>query len=122
MPTEFQKAKDVELANIPNTYVFLDDILVVKKGSKEDHYNVVKTVQTKLNKANVRLKSEKCKLAQKEIECLEYKLTQTGMSPISTKIQAITEKLKPKNLKELRSYLGAVNQTIRFIPNSSAVL
>ena len=59
----------------------------------------------------------KCNLAQKEIEWLGYKLTQNGISPINTKIQAITEKLRPKNLKELRSYLGAVNQMNRFIPN-----
>ena len=108
---------DTDLANIPNTYVFLDDILVVTKGSKENHYKVMKTVLTKLNKANVMLKWEKGKLAQKKIEWLGYKLTQTGISSINTKIQAITEKLKPKNLKELRSYLGAVNQKNRFIPN-----
>ena len=112
MPTEFQKAMDAELANIPNIYVFLDEILVVTKGSKEDHNNVIQTVLTKLNKANVRLKREKCKFAQKEIEWLGYKLTQTGISPINTKIQAITEKLK-----ELPSHLGAVNQMNRFIPN-----
>ena len=104
MPTEFQKVMDTELAKIPNTYVFLDDILVVTKGSKEDHYKVVKTVLTKLNKANVRLKWEKYKL---EIEWLGYKITQTGISPINTKIPAITEKLKPKNLKELGSNLGS---------------
>ena len=117
MPTEFQKAMDTELANIPNTYVFLDDILVVTKGSKENHYKVVETVLTKLNKANVRLKWEKCNLAQNEIEWLGYKLTQNGISPINTKIQAITQKLRPENLKELRSYLRAVNQMNRFIPN-----
>ena len=60
----------------------------------------MKTVLTKLNKANVRLKWEQCSLAQKEIEWLGCKLTQNGISPINTKIQAITEKLRPKNLKE----------------------
>ena len=60
---------------------------------------------------------EKCKFAQNEVEWLGYHLTQTGIRPINTKIQAITDKLKPKNLKELRSYLGAVNQLNRFIPN-----
>ena len=71
MPTEFQKAMDAELANFPNTYVFLDDILVVTKGSKEDHYKAVKTVLTKLYKTNIRLKWEKCKFAQKEIDRLQ---------------------------------------------------
>ena len=46
-----------------------------------------------------------------------YKLSQTGIKPINSKVQAITEKLTPKSLKELRSYLGAVNQLNRFIPN-----
>ena len=34
-PTEFQKAMDQELGNLPNTYVFLDDILTVTRGSQE---------------------------------------------------------------------------------------
>ena len=38
----------------------------------------------------------KCNLAQKEIEWLGYKLPQNGISPINTKIQAITEKLRRK--------------------------
>ena len=117
MPTEFQKAMDQELGNIPNTYVFLDDILIVTRGSKEKHFETVKQVLRKLDNANIRLKWEKCKFAAEEINWLGYKLSQTGIKPINSKVQAITEKLTPKSLKELRSYLGAVNQLNRFIPN-----
>ena len=70
-----------------------------------------------MDNANVRLKWEKCKFAEEEIEWLGYKLSQTGIKPINSKVLAITEKLTPKSLKELRSYLGAVNQLNRFIPN-----
>ena len=35
--TEFQRAMDYELANISNTDVFLDDILIVTKGTQEKH-------------------------------------------------------------------------------------
>ena len=107
MPKEFQKAMDKELANLQNTYVFLDDILI----------EAVKQVLKILDNANVRLKLEKCKFAEEEIDWLGYKLSQTGIKPIKSKVQAITEKLTPKSLKELRSYLGAVNQLNRFIPN-----
>ena len=117
MPAEFQKAMDKELSSIVNTYVFLDDILIVTKGNREDRYTRVRQVLEKLDKANVRLKWEKCKFDQNGLEWLEYKLTQTGIQPMNTKIQAITDKLKPKNLKELRSYLGAVNQLNRFLPS-----
>ena len=35
-------------------------------------------------------------------------------------MQGITEGLRLTNLKELRSYLGAVNQFKKFIPDSAA--
>ena len=53
MPTEFQKAMDKELANLQNTYVFLDDILIVTKGTKEKHFEAVKQVLKRLDNANV---------------------------------------------------------------------
>ena len=117
MPTEFQKAMDKELANLQNTYVFLDDILIVTKGTKEKHFEAVKQVLKRLGNANVRLKREKCKFAEEEIEWLGYKLSQTGIKPINSKVQALTEKLTPKSIKEVRLYLGAVNQLNRFISN-----
>ena len=117
MPTEFQKVMDKQHSNIASTYVFLDDILIVTKGNQTDHYARVKQELEKLDEANVRLKWEKCKFARNENEWLGYHLTQTGIRPINTKIKAITDKLKPKNLKEIRSYLGAVNQLNRFILN-----
>ena len=65
MPTEFQRAMDQELGNIPNTYVFLDDILTVTRGSKEKHFETVKQVLKKLDNANIRLKWENVNLRQK---------------------------------------------------------
>ena len=117
LPTEFQKAISQELGNLPNTYIFLDDILIVTKGSIEKHFEVVKQVLKKLDNTNVRLNWEKCKFSAEETDWLGSKLSQTGITPINSKVQSKTEKLIPKNLKELRSYLGAVNQLNRFIQN-----
>ena len=36
MPKGFQKAMDNTLSNIPSVICFLDDILIVKKGSVSD--------------------------------------------------------------------------------------
>ena len=41
MPAEFQKAMDYTLIGLKNTYCFLDDILVVSKGSLEEHKRYV---------------------------------------------------------------------------------
>ena len=48
-------------------------------------------------------------------------MTKDGISPVTTKVQAITEKLRPENLKELRSFLGAVNQFNKFIPDLASI-
>ena len=117
MPTEFPKAMDQELGNLLNTYVFLDDTLIVTKGSMEKHFEVVKHILKSLDNANIRLKWEKCKFSAEETDWLGHKLSPTGIKPINSKVQAITEKLTSKSLKELGSYLGAVNQLNRFITN-----
>ena len=48
-------------------------------------------------------------------------MTNSGISPINSKVQGITEKLRPTNLKELRSFLGAVNQFNRFVPDLATI-
>ena len=63
MPPEFQKIMDIILHNIPNTFAFLDDILKVTKGNKEDHMKKVEEVIRTLDEAGIRLKPEKCKFA-----------------------------------------------------------
>ena len=37
MPTEIQKVMDLTLANINSVFVYIDDILIVTKGTKHDH-------------------------------------------------------------------------------------
>ena len=41
MPTEFQKAMDYALIGLKNNFCFLDDIVVISKGSEEDHFELV---------------------------------------------------------------------------------
>ena len=75
--------------------------------------NVVKV----LDKAWVRLKLQKCEIAKRNTEWLGYKLSEEGINPVEEKVQAITDKLWPKNLKDLRSFMAAKNQMNQFIPN-----
>ena len=117
MPVEFQKVMNNILHETKNTFTFLDDILFVTKGDKETHMKKVEEVIQELNKAGIRRKIEKCKLAQKETEWLGYKLSAAGIKPVEEKVQAIKDKLRPENLKDLRYFMGAINQMNRFISN-----
>ena len=48
-------------------------------------------------------------------------INQKRHPPINTKAQGISEKLRPSNLKQLRSFLGAVNQFKIFLPNLATI-
>ena len=61
MPPEFQKIMDKILHNVQNTFTFIDDILVVTKGSTKEHITQLEDVMKILDEAGIRLKGEKCK-------------------------------------------------------------
>ena len=122
MPTEFQKVFDILSAKFRKVFVFIDDILIVTKGIKDEHLDKVREILKSLDQAEVQLKAGKCTIAKNEIEWLGFKLTEKGILPINTKMQGITEKLTPTNLKELRSFQGAVNQFNKFIPDLAVFL
>ena len=57
--------------------------------------------------------------AKNRIEWLGQKITQSGISPLESKTAAILSLSAPKNLKQLRSFLGSVHYLVKFIPNLS---
>ena len=117
MPAEFQKALDYTLIGLKNTFCFLDDILIVSKGSEEDHFQLVLDRLKKLDADNLRINLPKCHFAKQEISWLGYNITQSGTSPLKTKKSSILSLQPPNILKKLRSFLGSVHYISKFIPN-----
>ena len=103
--------------NTQNTFAFIDDILIVIKGTKQQYMDNLEEVLKVLDEAGIQLKLEKGKIAQAKAEWLCYKLSEKGNKPIDEKIQANIRQTTTKTLKELRSLMGALNQMNRFIPN-----
>ena len=75
MPAAFQKAMDYTSVGLKNTYCFLDDIIVVSRGSKEDHLKLVYQCLQKLDEDNLRINLPKCHFAKTEIEWLGHKFS-----------------------------------------------
>ena len=121
MPTEFQKAIDCTLAGLTNTFCFLDDILTVSRCKIEDRLDLVQNCSLKLYQETLRiiLAKNHFHFAKNKIEWLGQSITQTGITPLSNKTDAIKKLLSPSNLKKLRSYMGSVHRHGKFIPNLS---
>ena len=69
-----------------------------------------------LDKASLQLRADKCQIACTKIEWVGYELSGEGLTPVNGKVKVITERLRPGNLKELRSFVGAVNQLNKNVP------
>ena len=66
MAPEFQKIMDKVLHKKTQTFSFIDDILIVTKGSNADHLKEVEDTIKALDNAGIRIKLEKCNIAKKK--------------------------------------------------------
>ena len=117
MPAEFQKAMDYTLIGLQNTYCFLDDILIVSKGSLTEHKSYVMKCLQRLEDENLRINLANCQFGKLETDWLGYHISQSGFLPLESKTAAILTLEAPKTLKKLRSFLGSVQYIGKFIPN-----
>ena len=119
MPAAVQKIMDYTIVGLENIYCFLDDIIVVSRGSKEDYLKLVYRCLKKLDEDNLRINLPKCHFAKTQIELLGHKFTQSGIAPLESKTATILSLPSPNNLKQIRSFLGSVHYIGKFIPNLS---
>ena len=57
-----------------------------------------------------------------EVEYLSHKISKHGIEPTMEKVRAITEAPHPKNVAELRAFLGLINYYGKFLPDLVTVL
>ena len=57
--------------------------------------------------------------AKEKIEWLGHNITQSGVTPLSNKTDAVGKLSAPTNLKKFRSFMGSVHHLGKFIPNLS---
>ena len=120
-PGIFQRLMDCVVGDIPGVACYLDDI-VVTGAEESEHIATVRKVLGRLRKAGLKVKSEKCAFMLPNITYLGHEIDATGIHPMSEKIRAIKEAPLPKNVTDLRAFLGIVNYYAKFYPNLSATL
>ena len=66
---------DILLARFREVFVFIDDILIVTKGTKQEHLDKKRKIFKVIYEAELQLKARKCKFPKQEIEWLGFKMT-----------------------------------------------
>ena len=120
-PAVFQRAMDTILQGIPNVLCYLDDILVTG-DTDSNHLQNLRQVLARLHHHGVRLRQEKCRLFQDSVEYLGHSLSSEGVHTTNGKVQAVLDQPVPRNVSELRSFLGQINYYSKFVPDLSSIL
>jgi len=95
--------------------VYLDDILIFSKTPDEDHLRHLSVVLLRLQKHNFFVKLKKCDFNKPEVKFLGHVVSSEGVKPDPSKVQAIMHWPLPKDVSELRSFLGLANYFRKFI-------
>ena len=89
--------------------VYMDDILVATKGSKDYHFSKIRIILQKLQENDLFLKPEKCRFAQKSVEYLGVIVGTNGVGMDSVKLNGLLDWPTPRSVTEVRSFLGFGN-------------
>ena len=94
--------------------IYIDDIIIFSK-SVEDHLVHLEEVFRRLREANVKLNPKKCSFVKQEVEYLGHVVSPEGIKPNPDKICVVRDFPVPKNVKELRTFMGLANYYRRFV-------
>ncbi|EPB70134.1 hypothetical protein ANCCEY_10780 [Ancylostoma ceylanicum] len=106
-PGIFQQYIDALIAGLDGTAAYLDDIIVT--GRTVDEHNArLNAVFQRIHDYGFHVRLEKCAFLQTEIN-LGFVINAEGRRPDPKKIEAIHKMPHPKDVSQLRAFLGLVN-------------
>lgn len=99
-----------------HSFLYVDDIIVLDRN-KNHHIENLITLFERCRKFNLKLNPGKCQFFKHEKVYLGHKCTNDGILPDESKIEAVKRYPRPKNKKEVKSFMAFVNYYRRFIRN-----
>lgn len=107
---------DLVLADLQQTtcVVYLDDIIVFGRTFLE-HLSCLDEVLSKLCAANLKVKLSKCNLFSTQVKYLGHIISAEGIRADPVKVENVREWPGPKNLTEVKSFVGLASNYWRFV-------
>ena len=100
--------------------VFIDDILVYSKDSQEHEHHLRITVQI-LRENQLFAKLSKCNFWLKEVSFLGHIVSTDGIRVNPAKIEVVMNWRPPRNVTEVRSFLGLAGYYRRYVQRFSVI-
>lgn len=121
-PAIFQRAMNEILAPVIHkcAEVYIDDVIVWGKDA-DDCMNNLRSVLQLIDKAGIKLKRSKCSFLTNTVEYLGHEISSEGIRPSSHKVSAVKEFRTPRNVHEVRQFLGLASYFRKFIKGFATI-
>ena len=114
-PAYFQLLMNKVLKGLKFLMTYLDDIIIFSENESQ-HLEYLETVFSHLREAGLKMKWSKCDFFKSEIHYLGHLIFPEGISPLSNKLDCIKHMPAPKNMKEIKQFLGLTSYYRKFVP------
>jgi len=109
-----------DLVNKGKIAIFVDEILVETK-TKKGHDEIVEEVLRRLKENDLYMKPEKCIWKVRKIGFLGVVIESNRIEIEKKKVNKVLSWPEPKNMKDVRKFLGLINDYRRFIKNFAQI-
>jgi len=109
-----------DLINEGKVAAFVDDVLVGTE-TEERHDEIVKEILRRLKENDLYIKLEKCVWKTRKIGFLEVVIGPNGIKIEAEKVNGVLSWPQPKNVRDVRRFLGLANYYRRFIKDFARV-
>lgn len=122
-PSTFQRIMERCMGDLnrKQVLVFIDD-LIVFSDTLEEHESRLLQVLNRLKEYGLKLSPEKCRFFQTSVKYLGHIVSHNGVETDPAKVEALKTWPRPRNLKELRSFLGFAGYYRRFVRDFSKIV
>lgn len=103
------------VADLERVNTFLDHIFVYSK-TEQEHHKILNALFQRIQAYGFILTGEKCNILQSEVKPRAHIIDKNGFHSVPSKVESIVQMLQPKDVKVLRSFLGAINFYAKFVP------
>ena len=114
-----QIVRDV-LRGCPGVANIADDLIIYGKGV-EEHDRCLFTVLDRLSEVGLTVNGEKCEFLLSKLAFFRHELTSDGVNPSEEKVAAIRDARPPKDASEVRSFMGLVRYSAKFVPDVASI-